>query len=221
MLYTMMLTYLTTTILWVLYQLKKEARTSSVDMVYFYVRQLNQRWGKHTDMIFPLPFIYYRRYLKNYMQKLRDEGVANEYDKKMLLLDEKKDNQYLGKAQKFEEDIKSVDYDVWINETGKEVKLHGLILSGKYSQCPKCNTYAFCEQSRRTIESPTYSSAGKGLLTQVCKFCKHSEMHEYHIAKLQRSSSSSSGSSSHHSSSSSGSSYGGGSSGGGGAGSSW
>ncbi|SDC65882.1 TPM domain-containing protein [Niabella drilacis] len=215
--------YLGLTILGLLRSLRmaEEKRTED-DLLYHYARQLDQRWkGTITDKLFPFPLLYFRARIGQYLARLRSGMVISNTGNEMRLLDEKRDDAYLTEAQKMEEGLQSVDYDVWAEQGGKAFKLHGVLLSSKYSHCPKCNTMAYYLESDRIIEPATYSSSGVGLKAYACKFCHHREQKEYTIPQKSRSSDSSSSGSSGSSSSSSGSSWGGGSSGGGGAGSSW
>ncbi|MCD2423784.1 TPM domain-containing protein [Niabella pedocola] len=201
---------------------RKEQQGAEDDMMYFYARQLDQRWKQSiANKVLPFPLLYYRERVGQYLTRLKEGMVISDTGSEMRLQEEKQDDNYLTDAQKMEEQLKSVDYDVWAENGGKAFKLHGVLLSSKYSHCPRCNTMAYYLESDRTIEAATYSSSGVGLKVYTCKFCHYQERKEYTIPRKSQSSSGSSGSSGSSSSSSSGSSWGGGSSGGGGAGSSW
>jgi uncharacterized protein len=116
-----------------------------------------------------------------------------------------------------------------------KIHIRGHILSNYYSNCPVGNELTVSSSSE-TLESPTYSSEGRGRTTYTCQCCDYRQERDYTIARLVRettSSSSSSGgsygggssggssSSGGGSSGGGGGSFGGGSSGGGGAGGSW
>jgi uncharacterized protein len=171
--------------------------------------------------VFPIPLLFYffyhlfrKRLYRNHSRKCK-VCKAN-----MKKISEKKDDEFLSKEQQMEENLRSIDYDVWQCEACKSTEewLYPNRHS-KYSACPKCNTRAFHLVGRNTLVSATYSSSGKGEETHSCKFCNHTTKSTYSIAKRVAVASSTS---SFSSSSSSGSgSWGGGSSGGGGASSSW
>ncbi|MGJ7032019.1 TPM domain-containing protein [Niabella hirudinis] len=217
------ISYLGLTVLGLLRCLRaEEEKRTEDDLLYLYVRQLDQHWkGTAADKLFPFPLLYFRARIGQYLARLRNGMLISNAGNEMRLLDEKQDNTYLTKAQKMEERLQSVDYDVWAEQGGKAFKLHGVLLSSKYSHCPKCNTMAYYLESDRTIEPATYSSSGVGLKVYTCKFCHHREQKEYRIPQKSRPSDSSSSGSGSSSSSGSSGSWGGGSSGGGGAGSSW
>jgi uncharacterized protein len=168
--------------------------------------------------LFPIPFAFQYGSYKKKMLFFRNhprQCVHCQYS--LVKLDEKADNDYLEKGQVREEEIKSVDYDVWTckNCNAFETEIYPN-RDSKYTDCPSCSYKTFYVANNRTIRAATTSSQGLGEETQLCKNCGHQDVRKYNIARIE---SSSSGSSS--GSSSSGSSWGGGSSGGGGASSSW
>jgi uncharacterized protein len=142
----------------------------------------------------------------------------------MRKLSETDDDKYLEKGQVTEEQVKSVDYDVWITDEPDDIE----ILSyktwfSKYSSCSACGYRTWYLVYDKTISAATYSSSGSGERKKACAHCKHQDITRYTIPQLQRSSSS--GGSSYSSgggySGGGGGSWGGGSSGGGGSSSSW
>jgi uncharacterized protein len=136
----------------------------------------------------------------------------------MRKLNERDDDQYLTEKQRFEEQLRSVDYDVWLCSSCQSTSEWAYMSRRrKYEVCPSCKTRARYVKSRQTVTSASYTSSGQGKETQECKFCKETFVSTYTIAKLVASTSGSSSSSG----SSSGSSWGGGRSSGGGASSSW
>lgn len=173
-------------------------------------------------IIFPIPFIGVKIWLKNLMEKWRNTTRISPSGKRMHKLNETDDDEYLKSGQISEEKVKSIDYDVWITDDKKEV----LILAYKrwfsgYSQCPKCRFKTYYQEYDRVISAATYSSSGTGEKKHTCAHCGHSITRRYTIPKKQKTSSSSSSYGSYGGGGSSSSSWGGGSSGGGGASSSW
>jgi uncharacterized protein len=174
-------------------------------------------------LVFPIPFfiyffihLYRKRYYRNYPR------TCCQCTAKMKRLSEKDDDEFLSDSKRMEEELKSGNYDVWLCLSCKATEEYFYKNPWSvYEKCPKCKTLAFYKESSRTIRSASYSSSGEGENTNVCQFCKFTNVTTYSIAKLERSTSSSSSFSSSSSSSSSGGSWGGGSSSGGGASSSW
>jgi uncharacterized protein len=138
----------------------------------------------------------------------------------MRRLCEVEDDKYLQSGQITEEQIKSVDYDVWVSDEPDDV----IILNynhwfSNYSSCVKCKFKTWYLVYDKTIEAATYSSSGTGETKKECAHCKHAVISRYTIPRKEKSSSS--GSSGGSSRSSSGGSWGGGSFGGGGSSSRW
>lgn len=170
-------------------------------------------------IFFPLPFLFYSIVNKIRMKKMRyapvmsDDGITQ-----LTLLNEKSDDTFLKAYQLVEENIKSVDYDVWQNDITNQTKIFRYENFGsKYKECPNCKGKTYCMTKNVTITASTYTSAGVGEKTYNCKACNFENKERYTIAKKEHSSSSGSGGSG----GGGGGGFGGGSSGGGGAGSSW
>jgi uncharacterized membrane protein YgcG len=138
---------------------------------------------------------------------------------KMTPLSESEDDQHLDAEQQLEESLGSVNYLVFVCPECSDLRTevwNAWLTS--YSRCPSCSRRTMTTRSQ-TIESPTYSSSGRGRTDQDCANCGYHDTRYYTIPRKTRSSSSSSSSSSR--GSSGGSSFGGGRSGGGGGGASW
>ncbi|HEX8041504.1 MAG TPA: TPM domain-containing protein, partial [Chryseosolibacter sp.] len=93
-------------------------------------------------LIFPIPFALYffyhlarKRMYRNHPRKCK-QCQGN-----MRKLDEKSDDEYLSEAQRVEEKLRSVDYDVWKCEACGSIEVwFYLNRHSKYESCPKCKT---------------------------------------------------------------------------------
>jgi len=170
-------------------------------------------------IVFPLPFIFVRKFVKRSRQQWRDAPRFSPTNGlPMRKLSETEDDRYLQKGQVVEENIKSVDYDVWLSdEDGEIIVLAYKEIFSKYDTCLECGFRTFYLEQTRVIRSATTSSSGLSEKTYRCKNCKSVKVVQMVIPRIQTSSSGGGGSSS----SSGGGSFGGGSSGGGGSGSTW
>jgi len=131
---------------------------------------------------------------------------------RMKRLDEEHDDAQLSKGEIAEENVGSVDYDVWqCPSCGHHITLRYAKWVSPYASCPQCHNRTM-QSVTETIDAATTSHEGSARVTETCGFCTYS--HEF-LKTLPRVSESSSSSSSGGASSSS--SFGGGSSGGGGA----
>ena len=167
--------------------------------------------------LFPLPYLFIYFLLGKLLDWLRDHP---RYSKKngalMRKLEEEEDDKFLEQGEITEEEIGSVDYDVWVTEGLDDI----LILRykkpfSKYNSCPKCNFQTYYLAHTRTVRYATYSHSGKKEIIHECKNCGY---HARTFVTIPRKTRSSGGSSSR---GGGGGSWGGGSSGGGGAGVSW
>jgi uncharacterized protein len=163
-----------------------------------------------------IPSYFYKR---NRKQKFRNQPFAcSECGNDMQLLSEKEDNKYLQPSEDKEDEIKSVDADVFLcNNCGHTEIFKYDNKSSKYKRCAHCQTKAFYLQNTQTITAPTYSYKKKKKETYVCAFCNYTQTKSKRLPKLT----SSSGGSGGGFGSSGGGSFGGGHSGGGGSTSSW
>ena len=128
------------------------------------------------------------------------------------MIPEHEDDEQLTEGQQFEEQIGSIDYQIYVCPQctfSKTIRLTRWF-SG-FSDCYACSHRARSSSSS-TLRSATYDHGGLVQVHESCSWCNDSRTYTRSTPRLQRSSSSSSGG---------GGSFGGGSSGGGGAGSSW
>ncbi|MHA7630141.1 TPM domain-containing protein [Corallococcus sp. M7] len=131
-------------------------------------------------------------------------------------LGEAEDDAHLDPGQRFEEQLGSVDYDVWWCGPCEDasVERYGRLFS-RFKRCQRCR-YVTGKQTSRTLRSATYDHGGEVEVTVRCGHCDHVTTSRHSTPRRTRPSSSSSSSSSRSSSSS-----GGGRSSGGGSSGSW
>jgi len=170
--------------------------------------------------LFPIPFAFLMGHFKRKKLAARNHPRPCKKCKQLIHMpmSEATEDEYLPPQFILEENIKSVDYDVWRCEHCGDYEFEVYLNPNtKYSQCPKCKTFALATESSSTRTAATTSSSGIMEIVKVCQYCKKKTIVEETIPMISTSSDSSSSSSS----SDSGGSWGGGDSGGGGASSSW
>ncbi len=96
----------------------------------------------------------------------------------MVRLDERADDAYLDKGQLAEENLSSVDYDVWVcqNCQNHEVIPYKNWLR-RYGRCNNCY-YRTVSHSSTVIQAPTYSRSGLRHNRAYCNHCRHEEITE-------------------------------------------
>jgi uncharacterized protein len=103
----------------------------------------------------------------------------------MKLIDEINDNSYLTPAQDCEEQLNSVDYDVWVCENCGEVKVLPYVnKTAGFSVCPECGARAESFIANDIIQRPTQFSEGIGRKTYTCRNCHNNRTELYKIEKL-------------------------------------
>lgn len=129
-------------------------------------------------------------------------------ENKMYRLPENVEDEHLEGAQKLEEYLKSVDYDVWRCQACSRIDIYRYKnWFSRYKVCEECG-YKTLQATTTVLEHATTSSTGRKRIDYLCKNCKFTD---YEIRTIPRRSESSSSSGS----------FGGGSSSGGGASGSW
>jgi uncharacterized protein len=187
-------------------------------------------------IVFPIPFVWLKiqdnkalNYLRNHPRQTSEGFILTKAEKSER-------DAFLSDYQKVEQELGTVDYDIWRNKEHHIMQVVGYenMAGTKYEHCDKCHSKAMYFTGDRIVKEATKEHEGSGMKEYTCKACDHHRETGYVIAMIvaatptnvnsartYSSSGSSSWSGSSSSSSSSSSSWGGGSSGGGGAGSSW
>jgi uncharacterized protein len=130
---------------------------------------------------------------------------------RMRRLSDVEDDESLQMGQLKEEQIGSVDYDVWkCPSCSHQFTLRYAKWFSQYAKCPQCSNRTK-SSTERVINAATTSSSGTARVLEKCAFCSFTNEYTKELPRITQSSSSSS------SGGSGGSSFGGGSSGGGGA----
>jgi hypothetical protein len=89
----------------------------------------------------------------------------------MKLLSEDEEDSYLDEGMQAEENVFSIDYDVWKDEETGYVKIE------KYSghlhalQCPECNYQTFKVVREEILKTPSAEEEGELLKHYLCGYC--------------------------------------------------
>lgn len=129
-------------------------------------------------------FIYfiYRLRLRSMRNHTRKCGRCGHKMKKMS---EERDNDYLSPSQDLEEQLKSVDYDVWVCPECHEVDIIPFInRHSSYRECPKCHARAAVLTMERHLRPATTRSEGAGERIYTCRNCGHNDREIYRLPKL-------------------------------------
>lgn len=155
----------------------------------------------------------------------RRRRTCFEHDKPVVMekLSEVDDDEHLTEGEIFEEEIGSVQYDIYVcPDCDATKRFSRSILFSGFSRCSQCG-HRTTTSSRVTLEAASYVSSGLREITETCLHCDYEYSYTQVIPQKTRSTSSSGGygGGSGGSFGGGGGRSGGGRSGGGGAGSSW
>ncbi|MDY7227543.1 TPM domain-containing protein [Hyalangium rubrum] len=113
----------------------------------------------------------------------------------MVKLDERADNAHLTAAERLEESLGSVDYDVWLCEgCGHTEKLRYGAIFTQFSKCGSCRAKTL-KTTSRTLVSATEHSSGTAEVTERCAHCNYENKYTRSIPRKSSSNRSSSSSS--------------------------
>ena len=141
-------------------------------------------WG--LAVLFPLPLLFWALYVHRRRLKIRYTPVTcPECRHKMTLLSEKEEDIHLNKKQQTEENIRSVNYDVWeCKHCYNHIILPYQKKRSRYSECAYCHAIACKLYADVVLLQPTQFSYGEGERTYTCHHCGKQFVKTYSIPKL-------------------------------------
>lgn len=105
---------------------------------------------------------------------------------RMQLVDEVHDNDFLSRAQDLEEQIGSVDYDVWLCPQCAETEIIPYIQHSRaYTECPVCHARTMRVISDRVTLEPTTRHEGIRTITRQCLNCGFQDQENRRLPKEQ------------------------------------
>lgn len=115
---------------------------------------------------------YYPFFIEKRLKVLRYKPrISPKTGKPMKLLSEEEEDAYLDEGMQAEENVFSVDYDVWIDEQSGYTQIE------KYSghlhaiQCPECNYQTFKVVKEEITKAPTATEEGEIIKHYQCGYC--------------------------------------------------
>lgn len=126
-------------------------------------------------------FFIIKKRRRNAPRKSKKTGLP------MKKLSEKEEDAHLSRGQQVEEEIGSVDYDVWVSDKPDDVMtLTYRSTLSKYSECPNCGFRTYYHANSKTLRSATYGRDGEGVRNYACRHCDYTNTKRYRIPRLQR-----------------------------------
>jgi len=130
---------------------------------------------------------YYPFYIEKRLRRLRYKPRKSpKTGKPMKLLSEEEEDVYLDEGMQAEENVFSVDYDVWIDEETGFTKIEKYAGHLVALQCPECSYQTLKVVKEEILESPTESEEGELMKFYKCDYCGYKERKAFRIAKITK-----------------------------------
>ncbi len=129
---------------------------------------------------------YYPTYIEKRLHKLRYKPRTSKAGNKMKLLSEAEEDVHLDEGMQAEENIFSVDYDVWVDEKTGETKIEKYKGHLHAEQSPTCGYYTLRVVREEIIESPTEEKEGTLVKHYECSYTGYKTQKVFNIAKLKK-----------------------------------
>lgn len=115
---------------------------------------------------------YYPFYIEKRLKGLRYQPrISPKTGKPMKLLSEEEEDAYLDEGMQAEENVFSVDYDVWKDEETGYIKIEKYAGHLHAIQCPECNYQTFKVVKEEIIKPPSTEEEGELLKHYQCSYC--------------------------------------------------
>ena len=127
---------------------------------------------------------YYPAKMEKHLRKLRYAPRISKAGNQMQLLSEEEEDVHLDEGMQAEENVFSVDYDVWVDETSGEVHIE------KYSgylealECGSCGFRTLTLQNEEIVKQANEEEEGELIKHYKCTYCNSVRSTRYPIAKV-------------------------------------
>ena len=151
-----------------------EYETMQLDPLWFFIRLfvslcIGVLYGYIAQLIIKF---YYPGVLEKKLKKLRYTPRINpENGNKMKLLSEDEEDAYLDEGMQAEENVFSVDYDVWIDEATGYTKIEKYKGHLSALECDRCGFQTLRLQKEEIIKEATDTEDGELLKEFKCSYC--------------------------------------------------
>jgi hypothetical protein len=130
---------------------------------------------------------YYPTQLEKKLRKWRFMPRRNPKNGNLMrLLSEDEEDVHLDEGMQAEENVFSVDYDVWIDDKTGDVLIEKYPGHLQALKCGTCKFYTLQVKREEIINSPTDTEEGELLKHYECSFCKSKRTTSFKIAPLKK-----------------------------------
>lgn len=183
MLYLMLAFAVWIALVW--YTYKASASNGAANNVRYQRLLAPYRCSALCAILFPLPVAIFAYWLRRRRETMRRQPVrCNECGATMALLTEQEEDRLLTQAQQAEENVKSVDYDVWeCKSCLNHIILPYEQLNSQYAKCPQCHAKTYGLYADVVRQRATQLHEGTGEKTYLCRHCHYRQIKTYSIPK--------------------------------------
>lgn len=121
------------------------------------------------------------------LDKLRYLPRISSQGNKMKLLSEEEEDVYLDEGMQAEENIFSVDYDVWVDDQSGEIKIEKYPGYFEVLKCGSCGFQTLKLHTEEIIKEPTETEEGELLKNYKCTYCSSKRTTQHVIGKKLKS----------------------------------
>jgi hypothetical protein len=115
---------------------------------------------------------YYPFFVEKRLKELRFKPrISPKSGKPMKLLGEEEEDAYLDEGMQAEENLFSMDYDVWRDEETGFIKIEKYAGHLHAVQCPECNYQTFKVVKEEILKAPTTTDEGELMKHFLCSYC--------------------------------------------------
>jgi len=128
---------------------------------------------------------YYPTRLNLKLRRFRYTPRTSSTGGKMKLLSEDEEDVHLNEGMQAEENVFSIDYDVWVDEKTSEIKIEkyqGHLIS---LQCHNCGFYTMRVQREEIIETDEDGSPKELLKHYQCTYCKNVRATQFNVSRKE------------------------------------
>lgn len=130
---------------------------------------------------------YYPTSLEKKLMALRYAPRISKKGNEMRLLSEEEEDVHLDEGMQAEENVFSIDYDVWVDEHTGEVQIEKYLGYLEALECGSCGFRTLKLHKEEILHSATEESEGKLLKHYKCTYCQSVRTTPYTIAKILKS----------------------------------
>ena len=130
---------------------------------------------------------YYPTFLERKLTVLRYTPRISKTGNEMKLLSEEEEDVHLDAGMQAEENVFSIDYDVWVDEHTGEVQIEKYLGYLEALECGSCGFNTLKLQKEEILSPATEEKEGQLLKMYKCTYCQSVRTTQFTIAKILKS----------------------------------